>query len=174
MGDTTVRKDGTALAGDELDRVLAKLRPLIGYKVKKALGAATPDWEDIVNEVLMQASEKISSGEFRGESSIGTFVYTITSRRIIDHIRRKSRILRDAPGAGLLPDPQEQVERSEQVEFLLEAIRKLKPRHREALELFYLQELPREEVARRMGTSPAKISEWANYAKKSLRKIMAG
>jgi RNA polymerase sigma-70 factor (ECF subfamily) len=174
MGDTTVRAEGTVPAGDELDRILDKLRPLVGYKVKKALGAATPDWEDIVNEVLMQASEKIVSGEFRGESSIGTFIYTITSRRIIDHIRRKSRILRDAPVAGLLPDPQEQVERNEQVELLLEAIRKLKPRHREALELFYLKELPREEVARRMGTSPSKISEWANYAKKALRKIMAG
>jgi RNA polymerase sigma-70 factor (ECF subfamily) len=174
MGDTTGRTEGKVPAGDELDRVLEKLRPLIGYKVKRALGAATPDWEDIVNEVLMQASEKIASGEFRGDSSIGTFVFTITSRRIIDHIRRKSRVLRDAPGAGLLPDPREEVERNEQVEFLLEAIRKLKPRHREALELFYLQELPREDVARRMGTSPAKISEWANYAKKSLRRIMSG
>jgi RNA polymerase sigma-70 factor (ECF subfamily) len=174
MGDTTGRRDGTAPSGEELDRALAKLRPLVGYKVKKALGAATPDWEDIVNEVLMQASEKIASGEFRGESSIGTFVFTITSRRIIDHIRRKSRVLRHAPAAGLLPDPQELVERNEEVEVLLGAIRKLRPRHREALELFYLQELPREEVARRMGTTPAKISEWANYAKKSLRKIMAG
>jgi RNA polymerase sigma-70 factor (ECF subfamily) len=174
MEDTKVQAKGPIPAGDELDRVLDKLRPLIGYKIKKVLGTATPDWEDIVNEVLMQAGEKIASGEFRGESSVGTFVYTITSRRIIDHIRRKSRVLRDAPEAGLLPDPQEQVERNEQVELLLEAIRHLKPRHREALELFYLQELPREEVARRMKTSPAKISEWANYAKKSLRKIMAG
>jgi len=161
-------------AGEELDRILDKLRPLVGYKVKKALGVATPDWEDIVNEVLMQAGEKIASGEFRGESSVGTFIFTITSRRIVDHIRRKSRILRDAPEAGLLPDPQELAERNEQVVLLLEAIRKLKPRHREALELFYLKELPREEVARLMGTSPAKISEWANYAKKALRRIMSG
>ena len=174
MGDTIGRTKGSAPSGDELDRILEKLRPLVGYKVKKALGAATPDWEDIVNEVLMQAAEKIASGEFRGESSIGTFVYTITSRRIVDHIRRKSRILRDAPEAGLLPDPQEQVEQNEEIVLLLEAIRKLKPRHRGALELFYLKELPREEVARRMGTSPAKISEWANYAKKTLRKIMTG
>jgi RNA polymerase sigma factor (sigma-70 family) len=174
MEDPTDRTDGTVPAGDELDRVLEKLRPLVGYKVKKALGSATPDWEDIVNEVLMQAGEKITSGAFRGESSIGTFVYTITSRRIIDHIRRKCRVLRDAPEAALLPDPHEQVERNEQVGLLLEAIRQLKPRHREALELFYLKELPREEVARQMGTSPAKISEWANYAKKALRKIMVG
>jgi RNA polymerase sigma-70 factor (ECF subfamily) len=174
MEDSTDRTGATIPSGDDLDRILEKLRPLVGYKVKKALGAATPDWEDIVNEVLMQASEKIVSGEFRGESTIGTFVYTITSRRIIDHIRRKSRILRDAPEAGFLPDPHEEVERREQVELLLEAIRKLKPRHREALELFYLKELPREEVARRMGISPAKVSEWANYAKKVLRKIMAG
>jgi RNA polymerase sigma-70 factor (ECF subfamily) len=159
-------------AGD-LDQIILKFRPLIGFKVRKAIGAATPDWEDIVAEVLMQVSEKITSGEFRGESSIGTFIYTITSRRIVDHIRRKTRVLRDAPEGGHLPDPHEEVERTEQVELMLEAIRKLRPRHRQALELFYLRELPREEVARRMGISAPKVSEWANYAKKSLRKMMA-
>jgi len=156
-------------AGD-LEAIIRRYRPLIGFKVRKALGAATPDWEDVVAEVLMQVSEKITAGEFRGESSIGTFIYTITSRRIVDHIRRKTRVLRDAPEGGTIPDPHESVERGEEVERLLEAIRTLRPRHRQALELFYLQELPREEVARRLGTSPAKISEWANYAKKALRR----
>ena len=158
----------------DLDQIVVQFRPVVGFKVRRALGGRNPDWEDVVNEILMQAIEKIKSGEFRGESSVGTFIFTITSRRIVDHIRRKSRILRDAPEAGLLPDPREQAERGEQVVLLLEAIRKLRPRHREALELFYLKELPREEVARLMGTSPAKISEWANYAKKALRRIMAG
>jgi RNA polymerase sigma factor (sigma-70 family) len=167
------RSEGAIPGAGDLDQIIVKFRPLIGFKVRKALGAATPDWEDIVNEVLMQVSEKITSGDFRGESSIGTFIYTITSRRIVDHIRRKTRVLRDAPESGHLPDPHEEVERSEQVGLLLQAIRKLRPRHREALELFYLKELPREEVARRMGISPAKVSEWANYAKKSLRKMMA-
>jgi RNA polymerase sigma-70 factor (ECF subfamily) len=169
----THRSEGAIPGPGELERIIVRYRPLIGYKVRKALGSATPDWEDVVAEVLMQVSEKIASGEFRGESSVGTFIYTITSRRIVDHIRRKTRVLRDAPEGGHLPDPHEEVERSEEVAGLLEAIRRLRPRHREALELFHLKELPREEVARRMGISPAKVSEWANYAKKSLRKMMA-
>lgn len=167
------RSEGGVPGAGDLDSIIRRFRPLISFKVRKALGAATPDWEDIVAEILMQVSEKISAGEFRGESSVGTFIYTITSRRIVDHIRRKTRILRDAPEGGRLPDPHEELERSEQVEILLEAIRKLRPRHRQALELFYLRELPREEVARRLGITPAKVSEWANYAKKSLRKKLA-
>jgi len=166
------RSEGAVPGPGELERILIRYRPLIGYKVRRALGAATPDWEDVVAEILMQVSEKIVSGEFRGESSVGTFIYTITSRRIVDHIRRKTRVLRDAPESAHLPDPHDAVERSEDVERLLEAIGRLRPRHREALELFHLKELSREEVARRMGISPAKVSEWANYAKKCLRKMM--
>jgi RNA polymerase sigma-70 factor (ECF subfamily) len=81
----------------DLNEVVVKYRPVVSFKVKKSLGAHTPDWEDVVNEVITQVIEKVKKGEFRGDSSIGTFIYTITSRRIVDHIRQK-------------PDPEERPE----------------------------------------------------------------
>jgi len=162
----------TGYAKIDLDQLVRDYRPIVGFKVKKALGGGNPDCEDLVNEVLMQAIEKIKSGEFRGESSIGTFIYTITCRRIVDHIRHKTKVLKEAPQIQALPDPHDQVERGEQAELLAEAIKKLKPRFRDVLYLYYYKELSREEVGKQLGITPAKVSELVNYAQKLLRKML--
>lgn len=156
----------------DLDQIVVQFRPVIGFKVRRALGARNPDWEDVVNEILMQAIEKIKAGDFRGESSVGTFIYIITSRRIVDYIRQKTKVLRDAPEVHELPDPHEQVERDERAEKLARAIRILKPKYRDVLYLYYYKELSRDEVARRLGIAPARVSERVNYAQKLLRKLL--
>ena len=46
---------------DELDEIVAKYRPVITFKVKKSLGARTPDWEDVVNEVMLNVIDKLKS-----------------------------------------------------------------------------------------------------------------
>mgnify|MGYP002396981495 CR=1 FL=1 len=156
----------------DLEQLIIHYKPVVSFKVKKALGAGNPEWEDIVNEILMQAIEKIKSGEFRGESSVGTFIYTITSRRIVDYIRQKTRILSQAPEPAHLPDPHDSLEQTEKAEQMARAIQGLKEKYRQALYLYYYQEFSREEVARRLGISPARVSERINYAHKLLRKIM--
>jgi RNA polymerase sigma-70 factor (ECF subfamily) len=156
----------------DLDEMLLRFRPVVGFKVKKALGGGNPDWEDVVDEIMMQAIEKIKTGEFRGESSVGTFIYTITSRRIIDYIRLKTRILKEAPEVPALPDPHDQVERNERAERLAEAIKQLQTRFRDVLYLYYYKDFSREEVARELRISPARVSERVNYARKLLRKML--
>jgi RNA polymerase sigma factor (sigma-70 family) len=156
----------------DLDEVVREFRPKIGFKVRRALGARNPDWEDITNEVLAQAVEKIRSGEFRGDSAIGTFIYTITVRRITDYIRRKTKILRFVPEPGTPVAPVEHAERDQDLERMIAALATLKPRYKEVLNLYYLMELTREETARRLGITPAKVSERVNYAQKLLRRKM--
>ncbi|HQI23130.1 MAG TPA: sigma factor, partial [Candidatus Saccharicenans sp.] len=75
---------------EDIKELMVRYRPIITFRVRKAIGAQNTDCDDLVSEILSQVVEKISSGEFRGESSLGTFVYTITSRRIIDYIREKT------------------------------------------------------------------------------------
>lgn len=156
----------------DLDQLVVQFKPVVGFKVRKTLGGGNPDWEDVTNEILLQVIEKVRAGEFRGESSIGTFIYTITSRRIVDYIRQKIRVLKGAPEGGTLPDPQEQVERDERAERLAEAIRGLKPRFRDVLYLYFYKEMSREEVAHRLGITPAKVSERVNYAQKLLKRLL--
>jgi len=97
----------------DLDAIIAKYRPIVSFRVKKSLGSYTPDWEDVVNEIMLNTIEKLESGKFRGDSSVGTFIYTITSRRIIDHIRKKSKSLStQLPAAGSSTTSARKVNRS--------------------------------------------------------------
>lgn len=156
----------------DLEQVILQFRPIVSFRVKRALGGSCPDWEDVVQEILSQAVQKISSGEFRGESSIGTFIYTITSRRIVDFIRQKTRVLRDIPEPASPPDPCLDVESGERSRILADAIQRLKPKFREILYYYYYKEMSREEVAEKLGISPRRVSERLHYAQKLLRKLI--
>lgn len=157
---------------DELDEIVAKYRPVITFKVKKSLGARTPDWEDVVNEVMLNVIDKLKKGDFRGDSSIGTFIYTITSRRIIDFIRQKSKVLKHAPEPDPFPSPVSMIETKEKAAVLAKAISKLKPKYIEVLYLYYYKEMGRKEVADQLGIPPRRVSERVNYAQKLLKKAL--
>jgi RNA polymerase sigma-70 factor (ECF subfamily) len=156
----------------DLDAIVAKYRPVVSFRVKKSIGVQTPEWEDVVNEIMITVVEKLKKGEFRGDSSIGTFIYTITSRRIIDYIRKKSKVLKHAPEPNPYLSPQEHVENRERAQWIADSIEKLKPKYKEVLYLYYYQELSREEVAKKLNISPRRVSERVNYAQKLLRKVM--
>jgi len=158
--------------GLDLDAIVANYRPVVSFRVKKSIGTRTPDWEDVVNEIMINVVEKLKKGEFRGDSSIGTFIYTITSRRIIDFIRKKSKVLKHAPEPNPYISPHEHVESRERARWIAESIEKLKPKYKEVLYLYYYKELSREEVARKLQISPRRVSERVNYAQKLLRKVM--
>jgi RNA polymerase sigma-70 factor (ECF subfamily) len=156
--------------GVPLDEAILGYRPVISFRVRKALGSATPDWEDVVDEILTQAIEKVKTGAFRGDSSVGTFLYTITTRRIIDHIRQKTKVLRHAPEPAILPDPHDETENRERARQIAQVVNSLKPKFREVLYLYYYKELTRDEVARELGISPRRVSERVNYAIKLIKK----
>jgi RNA polymerase sigma factor (sigma-70 family) len=153
----------------DLDSMIREFRPKISFKVQRALGPRNPDWEDITDEILTQAVENVRTGAFRGESTIGTFIFTITVRRIADYIRQKTRVLRFVPEPVMPEAPIEELERGESIERMVAAMGSLKPKYREVLRLYFFMECTREETARRLGVSPAKVSERVNYAQKLLR-----
>jgi len=155
-----------------LEDAILGYRAVIPFRVRKALGSSTPDWEDVVDEILMQAIEKVKSGGFRGDSSVGTFLYTITSRRIIDHIRQKTKVLKHAPEPAPFPGPHSEAESRERTRQITAVVEKLKPKFRDVLYLYYYKELSREEVARELGISPRRVSERVNYAIKLVKKAV--
>lgn len=155
-----------------LDEVIDKYRPVVSFRVRKSLGSHIPDWEDVVNEIMVNVIEKLEAGQFRGDSSIGTFIYTITSRRIVDYIRAKSKSLKYVPEPSSFSSPQEQIENKERAEQVAQCLEKLKPKYKKILYLYYYKDLSREEVANKLGISPRRVSERVNYAQKLLRKMM--
>jgi len=156
-----------------LDEIAARFRPVVGFKVRRSLGWQNPDWEDVTNEILAQVVAKVRAGEFRGESGIGTFIYTIACRRVIDYIREKTKPSPRLPEENPAPDAQSRLEEAERNAVLAEAVRKLPLKYRQVLDFYYYREMSREETARRIGITPAKVSERVHYAQKLLRKNLS-
>jgi RNA polymerase sigma-70 factor, ECF subfamily len=156
----------------DLQQIIEKYRPVVSFRVKKSIGSMTPDWEDVVNEVMVNTIEKVQSGDFRGNSSIGTFIFTITSRRIVDFIREKNKELKYAPEPAQFIAPDKQIEFKERAKRLAEKLEKLKPKYKEVLYLYFYKDLTRSEVAKRLGIPPRRVSERVNYAQKLLRKLI--
>ncbi|MBA7652706.1 hypothetical protein ES703_60545 [subsurface metagenome] len=81
-------------------------------------------------------------------------------------------MLRHAPEPTPFPDPHEHVENKERAELITGAIKKLKPKYREVLYLYYYKGLSREEVAKKLSITPHRVSERVNYSQKLLKKLI--
>ncbi|NOR15401.1 MAG: sigma-70 family RNA polymerase sigma factor, partial [Candidatus Aminicenantes bacterium] len=112
------------------------------------------------------------SGRFRGDSSIGTFIYSITSRKIIDYIRRKTRDLKHIPEPYNPDDPHDHLEKKERNEIIYSSLKKLKPRHADILYMYYYLDVPRAQIAQIYSLSPRWVSEIIKSARKSLKRII--
>jgi RNA polymerase sigma-70 factor (ECF subfamily) len=64
------------------------------------------------------------------------------------------------------------VENKERAETIARHLERLKPKYKEILYLYYYKELSRDEVARKLGITPRRVSERVNYAQKLLKKMM--
>ena len=165
-------KTGEEMDSIDLEELVLRFWPQINYRVRNSLGFTNPDWEDIASEVLIDIIKAIKKGRFRGDSSIGTFIYVITSRRIVDYIRKKGKLPKSVSVEDQIPDPYESMERKEKSIFLTESIKKLKPRDADILYLYYYLGLSQQEIAGMFGISKRWVNTLIKKSTKSLKKIL--
>jgi RNA polymerase sigma-70 factor (ECF subfamily) len=124
------------------------------------------DTEDVLYRVFYRALNALPN--FRSDSKISTWLYKISWREGLRHIRKQDRTAqREEPILEVedQPDPGESVlevlERQETAEQVQWALSKLPAKDREILALRYLEELKTTELARRLdipiGTVKARI-----------------
>jgi RNA polymerase sigma factor (sigma-70 family) len=146
--------------------------PKICFRVKNSIGRSTPDWEDVASEILVGVIEALRQDRFRGESSLGTFIYSVTTNKIIDHIRQKKRTLNGIPEQGQTFDPYAHVENQERVRRVARYIKKLKPRYADILYLHYYLDLAQSEIAGVYGLSTGTMNKLIRAARNALKKLM--
>ena len=156
----------------ELEKIVLEFYPQISFRVKRSVGHLNPEWEDICSEIIIGVVEALKSGRFRGDSSIGTFIYSITSRKIVDYIRRKTKTLRHIPEPDNSNDPHDHLEKKERGEIVYNAIKKLKPKHADILYMYYYLDVSRNQIAEIYSLSPRWVSEIIKSARKSLKRII--
>lgn len=167
-GESPAPKQGSACA----EEILLKYWPQISFRVKSSIGRSTPDWEDVGSEILLGVVEAIRKGTFRGESSLPTFIYSVTTHKIIDYIRQKKRALEAVPEPGPGFNPHAAVEDQERVKLVAGLLKNLKPRHADILYLHYYLDMSRDEIGRIYGISPGRVGVLIAAGRKTMKGLI--
>lgn len=132
----------TALYQRYAVRVHARLTQLVG---------PTCDREDLVQQVFLELHRALP--RFRAESSIGTFIHSITVHVALDHLRRRSRRPSDFTTEELdelidgSPTPEDRARRHDELSEVLALLERIKPAKRIAFALVAIAGLSLDEAA---------------------------
>ncbi|MBU8934344.1 MAG: sigma-70 family RNA polymerase sigma factor [candidate division Zixibacteria bacterium] len=159
------------------------------YAMVRRLTQNKQDAEDIMQDTLLKAIDKID--QFRGDSSFGTWLYTIALNFARGRFAQKSQadlkpIEEYLPGltdsgshnheqSALFDwrDPHKQLETEQLKKIIDEAINELPYKYREAFILRYVEELSVKEVARLTKQSDASAKSRILRARLALRDRLA-
>jgi RNA polymerase sigma-70 factor (ECF subfamily) len=137
---------------------------------ERARAAASP--EDVVQDTLLKAYERMTRLEWRGEEAFYRWLGSIAEHLIRDEARGAARL-----HLGLEGDPPDRassanrpLEREERLRRLEKAVAHLSPEHREAIVLTRIHGMRIAEAAGRMGRSPNAVRKLLGRALKDLRR----
>ena len=137
----------------------------------EAAFSGRPECEDLASEILQATLGNLREGRFRGDCLLSTFVHAIARNKIAEHIRRRkpptAPLSDEIPDTG--PPPDARAQRTETVAVLRETLDRLKPKYRQVLYLYYFKGLAVAEIAVRLDVPPRRVSEWKDYALRTLR-----
>ncbi len=142
--------------------------------------------QDLLQETFFQALRSLP--DFRGESKLTTWLYSIAKNVALARYRKDKRrspleeetLTRVAARSGERPsggthaswDPVEETTRSEETSLVREALEELSENYREIIELRDLNELSTKEVAERLGLSRVNVRVRLHRARKKLEEVL--
>lgn len=156
------------------------------YALVRRLAANPQDAEDVIQETLLKAIDNID--RFRGDSSFGTWLYTIALNQARAHFAGRKRVelkpiedylpgghseAHDTGGLFDWQDPHRVLEAQELREVIDKALAQLPYHYREAFLLRYIEDLPVKEVARVIGESEAATKSRILRARLALREYLS-
>ncbi|MFQ5414546.1 MAG: RNA polymerase sigma factor [Phycisphaerae bacterium] len=153
---------------DHRDRVARLVHRLLGWSV---------DTEDVVQDVLVTALAAVH--RFRGHASIATWITRIAINTCRRHHRRRTvrawlrgqpyDAVGEPPAAPDRTDPDD----ADKLVRVRRAIRHLRPKYREVVVLWYLEDMPTDAVARVLGVSRGTVETRLTRARRSLKHALA-
>ncbi|MFW5760710.1 MAG: RNA polymerase sigma factor [Cyclobacteriaceae bacterium] len=139
------------------------------------------DAEDVAQEVFIEVHESIT--QFKQQSSLNTWLYSIATNKCLEHIRSRTRKKRFTLFASKDVYEQEnkfaeyvhpgiQAENKERAKILMNAIEKLNEKQRSAFVLHKIEMLSQNEIAEVLQTSVSGVESLLHRAKVNLRKML--
>lgn len=147
---------------EEAFQILIDLHQHNVYRLALSLTGDPYLAEEVAQETFVRAWKYI--GKFRGESGLGTWLFSICRNRSYTVLERNAK--RREVSSARIPDRPHEVTANHGE--LLEALQQLEGKHREAVTLYYFAEQSYEEVSRTMGVPLGTVKTYLHRAKKSL------
>lgn len=122
--------------------------------------------EDIVQESFIAFYEK--AAQYKGEASVKNYVRKIVINRCHDYLRRKKRRQLFLPFKHVKSAEQEVVLSTEK-STLLHAVMQLNEKHREAIILYYFEELSTVQIAGLLGLNESTVRSRLKRARDELK-----
>jgi RNA polymerase sigma-70 factor (ECF subfamily) len=126
--------------------------------------------QDMAQEALLKAFRLI--GGFRGRSRFSTWLYRVTANVCYDELARRKRRGEVALEAHHLSERTEgpaPLARDEVLARVRDRVAELPENYATVLTLYYLHDIPYEEIARTLGVPEGTVKTWMHRARKALR-----
>ena len=128
--------------------------------------------EDVTSQTFIKAMLKIKTFKFKGYT-FGAWLYRIAHNNLMDHYRKHPDIeLLDVSRAQSQDRADEEAEREERAQVLLDALRKLPEQYQQVLSLKFFEELSNEEIAEILGCRKETLAVKVHRSLKALKKVL--
>jgi RNA polymerase sigma-70 factor (ECF subfamily) len=157
----------TALYETHFDRVVRYVAVRIG---------SVSEAEDLASEVFVRALRGVGSYKDTG-APMEAWLFKIAHNIVVDYFRKQSRRPASVPLEETFPldnshNPDEGLERSEEIRQLYQAVRQLSGDQQQVLALRFGSEMTSEQVGQVMGKKPGAVREMQSAAIKKLRQVL--
>jgi len=130
--------------------------------------------EEIVSDVFLVVWRDAS--RFEGKSSVATWLMAIARHKAVSALRRRSDSLLDHYPADAMTDPCDnpefQTDQIDRLEIIHRCLRKLSPRHREIIDLYYYHEKSVKEIAGIIGAPEGTVKTRMFYARRRMSRLL--
>ena len=163
--------DVISLSAEVQDRFISSNQRRIFLQIYRIVGNIH-DAQDLTQEAFIKALQR--QDQLKDEHKAAHWLSRIATNTALDFLRRHGRVafceITEAPESHT-ETPEATVLRSEQRDWLAAGLERLTPRERAALVLRDMQDLPADEVARRLDCSKATVRSHIANARIKLRKF---
>jgi RNA polymerase sigma factor (sigma-70 family) len=179
--DETTRLDQLRQGHEPTFRWLVDTYQKRVFRTALAIVSSPEEAEDVAQEVFVEVFRTV--GNFRGEASLATWLYRLTTSRALKKERDRKRKKRFAFMTTLFGDdgeashdppdfqtPETTLEASEQTRQISQAVQGLAESQKIAFALHYQEELSYQEIAAVMETSVSAVESLLFRARQTLRK----
>lgn len=142
----------------------------------RCMGLDFNDSEDVASEVFLGAYKNIKS--YKGKSKLGTWVWSITYRKVISFLRKKKRyrlLSREIENGAICDNyvgNRNRLENKEQAEIVWETVMRLPKLWSVAVVLFYREEKSIHDIAKIMKTRENTVKTYLSRGRQKLKELL--